>query len=654
MAEQNTPGALSEVCAVETHGLTKRYRQLTAVAGLDLRVRPGELFGLVGPDGADKTTTIQMLCGILDPTEGRATVAGFDTVRESDRLANHIGYMSQDFSLYANLTVRENLELFSNLFRVPEDERRERIERLLRFSRLGPFLDRRASQLSGGMKKKLALCTVLIHSPQILFLDEPTTAVDPLSRRELWRLLYDFIRGGATVFVSTPYMDEAERCDRIALMHQGRLLACDSPRQLRAQLGLEVLEIGARSPKAVISLLKQDPLLRGVELFGDRVHVLVESATEHLDRLQKSLTAEGVEVHQMGVAEPRLEDVFISKTSAADTPSAVAYRPARHQAQESAEEPGAAVVVERLTKRFNGFTAVNRISFRVSPGEIFAFLGPNGSGKTTTIRMLTGRLAPSEGQATVLGCDVTRQPELVKPRIGYMSQLFSLYTDLTVGENLDFFAGAYGLSSAAAASRKRWVLEMAGLAGRDSMRTSELSTGWKQRLALGCAVMHDPKIVFLDEPTSGVDPVSRRRFWDLIYSLSAAGMTVFVTTHYMDEAEHAHRVAIMHDGRLLGLASPQLLKRRMRAGDMIEIRSSHPVEVAEALEGEPFVLQVSLYGATVRALVDDAERDLPPLRKLLGSRGLEPDTIQPASLSLEDIFVAFVRMHEQRQQAARP
>ena len=479
---------------IEVSNLTKRFTDLIAVDRLNLTIPKGELFGLVGSDGAGKTTTLRMLTGVLDATEGMATVLGC-ACHDLDPVRSEIGYMSQRFGLYPDLTVMENIRFHADIFCVPKGEWLVRAERLLAMSGLSPFTKRRAGALSGGMKQKLGLCCALIHTPKVLFLDEPTNGVDPVSRRDFWRILDTLLNEGVTIVVATAYLDEAERCHRVGLLHHGRLLACDSPLHLK-QLA--------------------DP----------------------------------------AITSPTLEDVFIAVMGeGADTA-------VQRRAAPDLKSAAPAVTLDKLTRRFGDFTAVNGISLTVPKGEIFGFLGPNGAGKSTTIRMLCGILEPTEGGGQVAGFDVTTQAEKIKENIGYMSQKFSLYEDLTVEENIAFYGGIYRLTAKQLAQRSDWVIEMAGLSERRSSKAGELSAGWRQRLALGCALLHRPPIIFLDEPTAGVDPLNRRRFWQLIHTLAADGVTVFVTTHYMDEAEYCDRLALIYRGELVAVGSPQELKER--------------------------------------------------------------------------------------------
>jgi ABC-2 type transport system ATP-binding protein len=661
---------------IEAKGLTKHYKKTEAVRGIDLDVRRGEIFGIVGPDGAGKTTTIQMLAGILTPTAGEVCVAGVDVVHQAGRLGGKIGYMSEGFTLYGSLSVEENLDFFADLYGMPAGMRRERKAQLLGFARLEEARRRRAEHLSGGMKKKLALACALMYSPQVLFLDEPTTGVDPISRRDFWKILYDWLGTGEglTIFVSTPYLDEAERFDRVALTHQGRFIAVDTPQALKAGLAGEMLDVKAEPQATALQVLKATPGISHVQVFGDRLHLLVSSIRDQgrtVD-IEGALAAVGVTLLDRRRTQPTLEDVFVGsieaarqkehreqipRVSLAKTPSAVASLP---HARPASLPASYAVSVEGLTKRFGSFTAVDGISFSVQWGEVFGFLGPNGSGKTTTIRMLTGLLPPTSGKGTVAGFDTlnAREQAFIKPEIGYMSQKFSLYNDLTVEENIDFYAGLYDVPRRQWAGRKAWVLDMAGLRGKERLLARDLSGGWKQRLALGCAVLHQPRILFLDEPTSGADPISRCAFWDLIFDLSDQGVTIFVTTHYMEEAEHCRTLALLYYGQIIAMGSPSALKAGMKAGQMLELEVADALRASGVVAGLPEVQSAAPYGDKLHVLVwGEAAQAIDPLERALTGAGLAPRRIDEIEFSLEDLFVVFIEMQEAgrraRKEAAR-
>lgn len=634
---------------IRAEGLTKRFKTTVAVADVDVAVERGEVFGVIGPNGAGKTTLVQLLTGLLDPTAGRAMVLGFDAVRETEAIRERIGYISQEFTLYGALSVEENLEFFADLYRVPSDLRARRKEELLRWSRLQPFRHRRAVNLSGGMQKKLHLCCALIHRPEILLLDEPTTGVDPVSRRELWEILYDLVAEGLTLFVATPYMDEADRCHRVALMDQGRILRCASPAALREDLRETVLELRADPLPMAMEILRRVSLPGRSYLMGDRLHILNPEGEETPARIRRALEADGVRVKSLHRTSATMEDVFVSVLAEAAgekvvRPAEIGHGVGRERDHRPA---GEALRLEGLTKVFDRFVAVNGISLAVRRGEVFGFLGPNGSGKTTTIRMLCGLLLPTAGRAEVLGHDVVAEVHRVKPRIGYMSQRFSLYHDLNVEENLDFFAGGYGVPRKRRTERKRWALEMSGLPGLEGRLVRELSGGLRQRLALGCALLHEPEILFLDEPTAGVDPISRREFWDLIGGLASQGVTIFVTTHYLDEAENCHRLGLMYRGRLVAQGGPAELKEGMRAGEMLELDCPEPLQALRLLRSQPQCSHVALFGSRLHLLVADPGEATPVIRDALGRRGITVARLEPVPFSLEDLFVIFIEMEEQ-------
>ena len=468
--------------AIEVKNVSKNYGRVKALDDVSFFVGKGEVFGLIGPDGAGKTSMFRILCSLLLPETGTASVDGFDVVRQMRQVRCRVGYMPGKFSLYQDLTIEENLKFFATLFGTTVEEGYDSIKAI--YSQIERFKDRKAGALSGGMKQKLALSCALVHSPSVLFLDEPTTGVDPVSRKEFWEMLLTLKERGITIMASTPYLDEVRCCERVAFLDHGRIRGIDTP---------EVI----------------------------------------LDRFKNIFNPPGIE-HEK-TTEKIDENV---------------------------------IEVSHLVKAFGTFHAVDDISFSVKRGEIFGFLGANGAGKTTAMHMLTGLNQPTSGTGTVAGYDIRTQHEEIKQHIGYMSQKFSLYEDLTVSENIRLFAGIYGMKDDEIRRKTDELMERLKFTEHKHDLVGSLPLGWKQKLAFSVSIFHEPGVVFLDEPTGGVDPATRRQFWELIYDAAARGITVFVTTHYMDEAEYCDRISIMVDGKISALGTPDELKRRFHQPDM--------------------------------------------------------------------------------------
>ena len=528
---------------IVARGLGRVYRDRIAVTGLDLDVASGEIFGLVGPDGAGKTTVLQMLAGILDPSTGSCTVLGADTLREAGRVNSIVGYMSQGFTLYDRLTVDENLAFAAGIRGVDGATYRNRRRELLEMAGLLPFIARRAGALSGGMRKKLSLCTNLVHRPRVLLLDEPSLGVDPLSRRELWQLFERECAAGTAIVLSTCYMDEASRSDRVVFLSDGRPLATGAPGELARTSTGSLLSLTANDVAAALATLHGDERVRSVQRLPAELRVRAVPSAD-LEILADDLSRLG----PVRPVEATLEDAFVTLAEG-DSPA----EPVSLSAPATIWGDHGGLGAHAITVRFGDFTAVDAVTFQLAPGEVVGWVGPNGAGKTTLIRVLCGLLIPTTGTARVAGVDVVREPRRLRERIGYMSQRFSLYHDLTAGENLRFFAGAYGLGRVAARAAISEMMAVTGLADYGARAVAELSAAQRQRLALACAILHRPAILFLDEPTSGVDPVARQRFWQVVETLAAQGMTVMVTTHNLEEAYYCHRIGLMHQGRLLAL-----------------------------------------------------------------------------------------------------
>jgi ABC-2 type transport system ATP-binding protein len=558
------PGRGAAPVVLELDGVAKRFRsgarEVHALQGVSLAMRQGLVMGLVGPDGAGKTTLMRLVAGLLVPDAGRLTVLGLDATRQSLEVQARLGYMPQRFGLYEDLSVRENLDLYADLQGVPRSERARRYEELMRMTGLGPFTTRLAGRLSGGMKQKLGLACTLVRAPRLLVLDEPTVGVDPVSRRELWEIVYRLVKSeGMSVLLSTAYLDEAERCDEVVLLHEGETLAQGRPGALSEPMrgrAFTVLAPGA-GKRALQEALAGRPGVVDALVHGDRVRLVTDGTPPDPAALLPQWPGARFEP-----VAPRFEDAFVARLRerrGAPTAAAAAAPVAQHA-------PGEVVIdVRGAQRRFGDFYAVKDVSFEVRRGEIFGLLGANGAGKSTTFRMLCGLLPASAGQLRVVGVDLRRAASAARARVGYMSQRFSLYGNLSVRQNVHFFAGAYGLAGARRAARERWALEEFELSTDADAQSAELPLGYKQRLAMACALLHEPEILFLDEPTSGVDPLARREFWRRIDALARGGVTVMVTTHFMEEAEYCDRLAIMAAGTILAIGEPERIKSLGRA-----------------------------------------------------------------------------------------
>ena len=487
--------------AIEVSHISKSYGKVQALSDVSFTVGKGEVFGLIGPDGAGKTSLYRILCTLLLPDAGTATVDGYDTVRQMAEIRRRVGYMPGKFSLYQDLTVEENLKFFATLFGTTVEEGYDGIRAI--YSQIERFKDRKAGALSGGMKQKLALSCALVHSPSVLFLDEPTTGVDPVSRKEFWEMLGTLKERNITIVASTPYLDEVRCCDRVAFLDKGKVRGIDTPENILTEF----------------ADIFNPP---GIERRGNGNSPLVN-------------TTDCDGNSQLTTHHSKLVNV---------------------------------IEVEHLVKAFGTFHAVDDISFTVKRGEIFGFLGANGAGKTTAMHMLTGLNQPTSGTGRVVGYDIRTEYEQIKKHIGYMSQRFSLYEDLTVAENIRLFGGIYGMSDEEIRQKTDELLQRLQFCEHKDDLVSSLPLGWKQKLAFSVSIFHEPGVVFLDEPTGGVDPATRRQFWELIYDAAHRGITVFVTTHYMDEAEYCDRISIMVDGKIKAMGTPDELKKEYSQPDM--------------------------------------------------------------------------------------
>jgi ABC-2 type transport system ATP-binding protein len=626
--------------AISIAGLEKTYGEQKAIRGITFDVGHGEIFGLIGPDGAGKTSTFHVLAGVMEATRGTATVFG----RPARDARADTGYLTQAFSLYPDLSVMENIRYTASLRRVDARQFAARAKRYLRLFDLDRFADRLVGRLSGGMKQKLALACALVPEPRVLLLDEPTTGVDPVSRREFWDVLSQLATGGLTVLVATPYLDEAERCQRVALMHLGEIRQVGSPSELRQRLHATRLELQTPRLAAAERVLSRtagpsQPLL-DVQRFGDRLDLLTHDERAGRESLMETMRANGLSVVDVRADEPTLENTFVATLRQLGHEMAETPFPSRKQHERLHD--GFALDGRHLTKRYGDFIAVDNVSVQIRFGEIYGLLGANGAGKTTTIKMLCGLLDPTSGIVELSGERSNVQLPASRQRIGYMSQKFSLYDDLTVAENLDFFAGVYGVPRDERDEKREWVLAFAGLSGKQHVLTRTLPGGWKQRVAFGSAIMHEPSVLFLDEPTSGVDPLARRAFWRMINHLADAGTAVLVTTHFLEEAEQCNRLGLMAAGALVVEGSPREIKSR-QSGALIEFIVDQPQDAANVLRSTGERWRVSLFGDRLHVMTDDdAEATRATVEHRLVAHGISVRRSRRASFSLEDVFIRIV------------
>jgi ABC-2 type transport system ATP-binding protein len=549
--------------AIEVRDLQKRFpgAPVPALDQVTTSMQAGTITGLVGPDGAGKTTFLRTLAGLFQPTQGEVRVLGLDPCAQSVELREQIGYMPQKFGLYEDLSVLENLTLYADLRNVVGAEREENFRRLLAFTDLTRFTDRFAGKLSGGMKQKLGLACSLLGHPKILLLDEPGVGVDPISRRELWKMVRELSRDGMTVVWSTAYLDEAELCDDVRLMADGQIKASGTPQSLMATMAdrcFQIIELGD-SPRSLLHRVLNAPEVIDGAIQGSQVRIVLREpgVFPSLERIGAGPNA------SFKAVPPRLEDAFISLLGGGPGGDSALAAVTHAKEIDPTLDPDAIIQARNLSKQFGDFKATDDVSFKVARGEIFGLLGPNGAGKSTTFKMECGLLKPTSGQALVMGLNLEHSPSQARQRLGYMAQKFSLYGGLSVRQNLMFFAEIYGLDGETQRFKVQQMIETFDLQPYLATLATALPLGFKQRLALACAVMHEPQVLFLDEPTSGVDPVTRREFWNHIHGLANKGVTIIVTTHFMDEAEYCDRIGLVFRGQLIALGRPDDLKRRV-------------------------------------------------------------------------------------------
>ena len=560
---------------VRAQGLEKLFDdkqgRTLALNQVDFQAAAGKMTALIGPDGAGKTTTLRLLCGLLSPTGGKLEVLGLDAVQQAPEIQTRINYMPQKFGLYEDLTVQENLDLYADLFGVEGEKRRQRFAKLLSMTGLEAFTGRLAGNLSGGMKQKLGLACTLVRSPELLLLDEPTVGVDPLSRQELWVIIKQLVQEEhLSVIVCTAYMNEAAMCDDVYVLNQGKILFQGTPESLQNVAQGRCFEVvpPQRLPCRVIQgALLDDP---------DVVDAVPQSGLVRYIALRPEKLPATLGKWQLAAqpAAPRLEDGFMILLHRD-------AKPEDKQLELTPLEPGTyqpvspevSIKVENLVKKFGDFTAVSHTSFQVHRGEVFGLLGPNGAGKTTTFRMLCGLLPATEGVLSVAGENLRTARTQARAKIGYVAQKFSLYSKLSVLDNLQFFGGIYGIPPKKLKERIKLILEEFRLEGMQDKNAGDLPGGYKQRLSMACALLQEPEILFLDEPTSGIDPLARRLFWRQITDLAMKGTTIIVTTHFMEEAEYCDRIMIQDRGEMLIVGSAEEIRQQLHKprGNMDEL-----------------------------------------------------------------------------------
>jgi len=624
---------MSAETVVEARSLFKSYGTLKAIDEISFEVRKGEIFGLIGADGAGKTTTFRIIGGVLGEGGGEIRVLG-STPREA---RPHVGYLTQPFSLYQDLSVDENLNYAGGLREVPESDFSTRRGRYFKLFDMDRFTERLAGRLSGGMKQKLALTCALIADPSLLLLDEPTTGVDPVTRRDFWDALTSLATGGMSIIVATPYLDEAERCHRVALMERGKIYDIDTPARFRSKMGITRLEVKVEPLATAEDILAKSPEAQDVQRFGDRLDVMAARPDAAESDLRRLAEANGLKVTGIVRSQPTLENAFVGQLRKMRGTHIVPPFP---KPSPPRKQKDVVIGAKDLNKRFGSFQAVKNFQLEVRNGDIYGLLGANGAGKTTSIKIICGLIDPTSGSVTLLGKSKDLRSAEVRSRIGYMSQKFALYDDLTIGENLDFYARLYGVDESVRQDRKKWVLDAAELSGEEGMLTKSLPGGWKQRVAFGAAVMHEPEAIFLDEPTSGVDPLARRAMWRMINEFADRGAGIVVVTHYLEEAEQCNRLGFMVAGEIIAQGAPSEVKANMK-GSLYEVEVDRPDLALATLKKKFGASRVSLFGDRLHVVTENDEQKRQAVAAL-EEAGVRILTQKPVPFSLEDVFISLI------------
>ncbi|MHC9539140.1 MAG: ATP-binding cassette domain-containing protein [Vulcanimicrobiota bacterium] len=635
-------------------GVSKNFKSVKALKQVSFEVGKGEIFGLLGPDGAGKSTLIYIVGGVLPTKEGKVHLLGNDMLKTPEKIRSHVGILPQGLglSLAAELSIEENIDYFAEINSVDPAKREALKKDLLEVTKLAQFKDRQAKNLSGGMKQKLGICCTLIHSPRMIFLDEPTTGVDPISRRDIWYLINKILKeNDITIFLTTSYMDEAERCHRMALMHEGEVLALGTMDDLVKKIEGTLIEVYVEDQQKALGVLKSMPEIKVIYPAGTKLNAIYNAPGDAMESIRSYAAKNNLTITSLEEGIPALEDVFLTKImkekAGANQEALEEFFNTPGKKRKEGSSSDLMIEVKNLYKIFGKYTAVDNVTFDVKRGEIFGFLGPNGAGKTTTIKMLCGLFPPTKGSGKISSFDLMKQQWEIKKSIGYMSQKFSLYRDLTVSENIELYAGIYGVPKEDLKRRLELILKIADLEGKGDVITDSLPMGIKQRLALGCAIIHQPEVIFLDEPTSGVDPIARRIFWDIIFFLARRKkITILVTTHYMDEAEQCDRISLMHMGRLIALGSSTDLKKKVNEeiGSMLEIYTSEPFKSYDIL-GKQYGF-CNIFGRTIHLYTKETVRDRTAIPEMLKPHHITVSSIKEKLMPFEDVFVYFCEKAE--------
>jgi len=630
---------MPETTVVEADSLVKSYGAVKALDDVSFQVRAGEIFGFIGADGAGKTTVFKIMAGVLAEGGGEIQVLG-TTPRKA---GSQVGYLTQPFSLYFDLSIDENLSYAGGLRLVPKKEYEERRERYFKLFDIDRFSHRLAGRLSGGMKQKLALSAALIAGPKLLLLDEPTSGVDPVTRRDFWDALTSLATEGMSIIVATPYLDEAERCHRVALIERGKIYDIDTPAQFRSKMGVTRLEVKVDPLAPAEDILAKSPEAADVQRFGDRLDVLAARPDDAEAELRHRAEQNGLHIKEIHRSQPTLENAVVGVLRKMRGVQVIPHFP---KSSPPRTQKDIVIGAKDLNKRFGSFQAVKNFQLEIRNGDIYGLLGANGAGKTTAIKIICGLIDPTSGSISLMGKSKGLRAAAVRSRIGYMSQKFALYDDLTIGQNLDFYARLYGVEESVRQERKKWVLDLSELSEEANMLTKSLPGGWKQRVAFGAAVMHEPDAIFLDEPTSGVDPLARRAMWRMINEFADRGAGVLVVTHYLEEAEQCNNIGFMVAGEIIAQGSPSEVKAAMK-GSMSEILTDKPDLSLRTLKEKFGASRVSLFGDKLHLVTEDEEQKKEATQRLKDA-GVTVLSWVPTQFSLEDVFISLIESRREQ------